>query len=70
MRSLSIQVDGMSCGHCVAAVRGALEAIPGVVVEKVEVGSARVGYDPATTSPERVAHAIRDEGYTPTSLEG
>jgi copper chaperone len=63
MKPLSIEIEGMSCGHCVAAVRGALEGLQGVEVGEVKVGSARVEYDPAAVQPEQIADAIRDEGY-------
>lgn len=59
----TLKVAGMSCGHCVGAVRRALEAVPGVKVEAVEIGSARVTYDPATTPREALVGAIEDAGY-------
>lgn len=63
MQTLSIKIEGMSCGHCVAAVRGALVELPGVQEAEVQIGSARVEYDPAAVRPEQIADAIRDEGY-------
>ena len=59
----TIQITGMSCGHCVAAVKRALGELDGVEAREVEIGSARVEYDPATVSKERIARAIEDEGY-------
>ncbi|HEX8393020.1 MAG TPA: cation transporter [Longimicrobium sp.] len=63
MQTLSMEIEGMSCGHCVAAVRGALVELPGVQVADVQIGSARVEYDPAQVQPEQIAGAIQDEGY-------
>ena len=57
------EIQGMTCQHCVAAVRAALQALPGVQVLEVNVGSARVEYDAAAASPEQMRAAIRDEGY-------
>jgi copper chaperone len=65
MQTLDIQIGGMSCQHCVAAVRGALDGLPGVEVEEVRVGSARVRHEPGTTTAEQIRDAIRDEGYQP-----
>jgi copper chaperone CopZ len=65
MEKVTLDIGGMSCGHCVAAVRGALASLPGVQVEEVRIGSATVSYDPAATSVEKVADAIREEGYEP-----
>jgi copper chaperone len=58
-----IEITGMSCGHCVAAVKRALDGVDGVEVREVAIGSATVAYDPATVSRERIAEAIEDEGY-------
>lgn len=63
MSSLELQIEGMSCGHCIASVKNALEAVAGTTVERVEVGSASVAYDPATTSAEAIESAVRTAGY-------
>lgn len=63
MEQLTLAIDGMSCGHCVARVTRALGALPGVSLEQVEVGSARLGYDPALVSAERLLEAIGAVGY-------
>ena len=65
MEHVTIQIDGMSCGHCVAAVGRALRAVPGVEVEQVAVGSATVAYDPGAVSLDRIRAAVRAEGYAP-----
>ncbi len=52
----------MSCGHCVAAVKSALDAVPGVAVQNVTVGSATVALDSAT-SPDTALAAVREAGY-------
>jgi copper chaperone len=63
MEQTTIAIQGMSCGHCVAAVRGALAGLDGVQVQEVTVGSATVAYDPRAVSAEQIAAAIEDEGY-------
>jgi copper chaperone len=63
MEQTTIEIQGMSCGHCVAAVKGALHRLDGVEVRDVKIGEARVAYDPGTVSPERITRAIADEGY-------
>jgi copper chaperone CopZ len=45
-------------------VRGALDRLPGVTVEKVTIGSATVSYDAAKASAEQIVDAVNDEGYT------
>ena len=63
MEQTTIAIQGMSCGHCVASVKGALGRLDGVEVQEVKVGSATVAYDPAAVTPERITQAIADEGY-------
>jgi copper chaperone len=63
MEKLTLDIDGMSCGHCVGAVRRALEEIDGVQVESVRVGEAAVRYDPRTVTADAIASAIGEEGY-------
>jgi len=58
MVQLQIAITGMTCAHCVARVTKALGAVPGVQVEKVEVGSARVSYSAAQVSPESIIRAV------------
>jgi copper chaperone len=66
MVSVSIRVEGMSCGHCVGAVRKALTSVDGVAVERVDVGSATVTYDPANTSFDAITDAVEHAGYSVT----
>lgn len=55
-------IEGMSCTHCVAAVRGAIESVPGAAVLAVEVGRAEVSLAPEA-SREAVAAAIEEAGF-------
>jgi copper chaperone CopZ len=64
MERLTLAIEGMSCTHCVRAVRARLERTAGVVVDDVQIGSARLEYDPATTTVDDIEEAIADEGYT------
>ena len=60
----TITIEGMSCGHCVRAVEQALRAVPGVDVESVEIGSARVTYDEQVVDRSRLVRAIEEEGFS------
>jgi copper chaperone len=59
----TFRIEGMSCGHCVNAVKKALSGLPGVTAEDVQIGSAKVTFDPTTASPEQIRTAIQNEGY-------
>ena len=59
-----LTVEGMTCGHCVAAVREELERLPGVTSVVVELESGSVVLDstePLTT--EALADAVDEAGY-------
>lgn len=70
MTRTTLNIDGMSCGHCVAAVRKALEHLDGVTVQQVAIGSATVEYDPAVASPDKIVEAVNDAGYTAAPAAG
>jgi copper chaperone len=73
MEQLTLAVTGMSCGHCVAAVTKALQQLDGVTVQRVEIGSAAVRYDPAAVSSGRIVQAVEAAGYgvsAPVELRG
>ena len=61
--SASLEISGMSCEHCVARVKKALEAVPGVAVANVRIGGAEVRFDPAVASTDAMAAAVTKAGY-------
>ncbi len=63
MTTVQMKISGMSCGHCVGAVQKALARVAGVEVEKVEIGSATIRFDPATVTMQAVRDAVEDTGY-------
>lgn len=63
-----LSIDGMTCGHCVAGVKKALAALPGVRSVDVQLtpGTATVVHD---GSPEQqLTQVVADEGYTVRSV--
>jgi copper chaperone len=62
-RTEEFRIEGMSCGHCVEAVRRALKETEGVEVDDVQIGTAKVKYDPDVTDRETIASAISEAGY-------
>jgi copper chaperone len=67
MQKLTLHVTGMSCGHCLNAVSRALDSLPGVQVESVQMGRAVVSYDETSVNPTAIENAIADAGYTATA---
>ena len=64
----TFEIEGMTCDHCVRAVRDALEGVSGAVVEAVEPGRAVVDAGPEATR-DQLANAITQAGYTVTGGE-
>ena len=65
METVTLKVDGMTCGGCVASVTRVLKATPGVgdAVVRLDTRSATVTFDPARTSVPALTSAIEDAGY-------
>ena len=63
--TVTLQVQGMTCGHCKAAVTNALQALDGV--SRVEVhlqeGTVDVEYDETKVSVEKLKEVIEEQGY-------
>ena len=65
METVTLKVEGMTCGGCVASVTRVLKATPGVgdAVVRLDTRSATVTFDPARTSLPALKSAIEDAGY-------
>jgi copper chaperone len=68
MRTFEFSIDGMSCGHCVMAVKKELGSLEGVTVDEVVIGRAKVTADETKTGAEKLTEAIAEAGYTVTSV--
>jgi copper chaperone len=66
MTEKTLNVEGMSCAHCKAAVEGELNRLSGVqrANANVEKGTVEVSYDEDTVTTEDLKDAIEDAGYT------
>ncbi len=72
MKTITIPIKGMHCASCALTNEQALQAIKGVNTATVNFALERamVQYDENAVLPERLAKAIRDNGYEPVmSLE-
>lgn len=69
---VALAVAGMTCGHCVAAVKKALEAVPGVGEVEVTLSPPRavVTCDTSRTTVEMLTKAIAEEGYASSPIAG
>lgn len=56
-------VQGMTCQHCVRAVTQAVKQLDPAAEVQVDLAAAKVSVD-STLVRDRIAAAIREEGYT------
>ncbi len=63
MQTVTLKIEGMTCGHCVGRVRSVLAALPATGDVQVAIGSARVSYDPGLVGMAQLSEAIAAAGY-------
>ena len=59
---LEVQISGMHCSGCCAAIETAVAPLPGVTRCEVRSGGAELTFDDAQTSVARVLESIRGAG--------
>lgn len=64
-KEIVLPVEGLSCVACVARVKKALSAMPGVSGVAVDLAarSVRIGFDSSRVSAEQIATAVERLGY-------
>lgn len=60
MTTTVLNLEGLSCGHCVASTRKALEAVPGTTQVEVELNKAIVQ---SSASSQLLIAAVEEAGY-------
>ncbi|OZM57532.1 copper-binding protein [Lottiidibacillus patelloidae] len=65
MEKITLNVSGMSCGHCENAVKTALSSLDGVAAVTVSLkeGKVDVEYAADKVSAAQMKTAIEDQGY-------
>lgn len=64
MSAQTYRVDGMTCGHCVAAVTREVQAIPGVTRVEVVLADGSLTVDGTDVDVDAVRAAVDEAGYT------
>ncbi len=61
----TLNVQGMTCGHCKMSVENALKDLEGVQTAEVnlDAGNVAVTYDEAKVNQDAMKEAIEDQGY-------
>jgi len=65
MQNQTLEVTGMTCGHCKMSVEGALKELDGVTNSEVnlETGKVEVTYDESKVSVDTMKDAVEEQGY-------
>jgi copper chaperone len=65
MDSITFDVDGMSCDHCVKAITKAIGELPGTGDVAVDLENKKVtaAYDGGKVKVDLIRTAIEDQGY-------
>lgn len=60
-----LTVPEISCGHCKAAIEGALAGVEGVASAEVDIAAktVRVDHDPSRADRAALVAVIEDQGY-------
>lgn len=61
----TLNVQGMTCGHCKKSVEGALKKLDGVSAAEVdlEAGKVSVTFNESKVNVDAMKEAIEDQGY-------
>jgi copper chaperone len=63
MKIQEFKIEGMSCGHCVMAVRKELSRLDNVKIDDIQIGKVKVEFDESKTEEISIVHAIEEAGY-------
>ncbi len=62
---IELKVPDMSCGHCAASIRQAVQALDPAAAITVDLEQHRVRIEPAAADAAALTAAIREAGYSP-----
>jgi len=65
VNEVTLEIEGMSCGHCVGRVEKALNAGSGIVGATVDLSTntAQVRFEEGATSAADIAAIVTEAGY-------
>lgn len=63
MKHVTLNVEGMSCGHCVNTIEGTLRDMGATGKVDLAAHTVTVDYDDSKLSLESIKEAIEEQGY-------
>ena len=69
MQRVTLSIEGMSCGHCLARVKQALSGVESVRLEDARIGKIVVEFDPGRVSTSALERAVEQAGYSVVAVD-
>ncbi|MFD2114317.1 copper ion binding protein [Paenibacillus yanchengensis] len=63
MEKVTLQVEGMSCQHCVNSIEGALKEIGVAGKVNLQNNTVDVSFDKSNTNIDSIKEVIEEQGY-------
>jgi copper chaperone len=65
MEKMTLNVQGMSCGHCIQSIEGSVGELTGVTAVNVNLdsGTVLVEYNQSEVTLDKIKETIDDQGY-------
>ena len=63
MKKTTIKIDGMTCQHCVMAVKKELQKLD-INQLDVKIGEATIEFDENKLNDDKIKAAVKEAGYT------
>ncbi|MCQ4087495.1 copper ion binding protein [Saccharibacillus sp. JS10] len=63
MQTTTLNVEGMSCNHCVKAVEGALQEVGAQGTVDLNAKTVDISYNEDVVTLDAIKNAIEDQGY-------
>ncbi|MCM2996976.1 copper ion binding protein [Paenibacillus cellulositrophicus] len=63
MKTITLNVNGMSCQHCVNSIEGALQQIGAGGKVNLSNASVEVQFDETKLTESKIKETIEDQGY-------
>jgi copper chaperone len=63
MKLEHIRIEGMTCNHCIMAIRKELATLEDVEIEDVRIGSVLLRYEEGKVDPVEIDKAIEAAGF-------
>jgi copper chaperone len=63
MQHISLKVEGMTCGHCVSSVEGAIKNVGATGKVDLTAKTVQIQFDESKLTIDTIKEAIEDQGY-------